>query len=777
MSKRIRIELDVKDKGSVQVKKFATTTDKSFDKIRASAKKLNASFKSMASSFKKVGASVVIATTAFSYFTKKVLDGADDIAKLADSLSISTDELQNFQFAAKIAGIESSSLEMALRFLVKGISDSKSGVGMLTTALKDNQGLIRSLQDTKNPADAMKVALEAIKDSGYDAGLAMTLFGSRAGLALVNLARSYEASIKLAKKFGIAIDDNLLRGAEEANDAMALLGAVLKDKLYSAILMLAPEITKIAIDIATWVNKNKELIKTKTKEWFDNVKDAMESLKEPLKIVLDNLTLFKNVILILIGLTFAKWLTSVGSALAIIGKSFIALVSAIGGVILAIGIFTIKAVKMTEAIGILDNARMILYMGLKSIGKYIPVLSGLMNVLTTRLIALVPLFGALGVAAAALGVAFAAWSGWKIGKMIDGWMQKFTAYRVFMVKFVDNIMQMYIVLGDIIKHPFGGTAESQAALKAELAAHKVIIDKWLKDIRTQTTHGVVILPEIVVTGKKPAVGGGIGEVGGTIGTSDPVPVGISDEVKQQLQDAVDKKKEMNRQVLIDKMRLWRQGEDAFGRTMATLATMREADAIKEVEQMKKKKDLIAANAEAIKALWTDVANQGINEFASGFADIVTGAQTAKEAFADMARSMSRWLVELAVQQMILNALRSTSWGASMGFKDGGITPEIPGAASGAVFNGPSSGYPVMMHGNEAVIPLKNGKVPVEMGGGTSGGITNNININVTPNKGTDEEARQYGNEIGRAVKAEVNKIIIDNKRSGGILNRQQSGVY
>jgi hypothetical protein len=44
----------------------------------------------------------------------------------------------------------------------------------------------------------------------------------------------------------------------------------------------------------------------------------------------------------------------------------------------------------------------------------------------------------------------------------------------------------------------------------------------------------------------------------------------------------------------------------------------------------------------------------------------------------------------------------------------GVKDTNPQAQHGGIFSGPMSGYPVTMHGNEAVIPLKNGKVPVHI---------------------------------------------------------------
>jgi GH24 family phage-related lysozyme (muramidase) len=41
------------------------------------------------------------------------------------------------------------------------------------------------------------------------------------------------------------------------------------------------------------------------------------------------------------------------------------------------------------------------------------------------------------------------------------------------------------------------------------------------------------------------------------------------------------------------------------------------------------------------------------------------------------------------------------------------------ARDGGIFDGPKSGYPATLHGEEAVVPLKGGNIPVEMGGNAS----------------------------------------------------------
>ena len=86
----------------------------------------------------------------------------------------------------------------------------------------------------------------------------------------------------------------------------------------------------------------------------------------------------------------------------------------------------------------------------------------------------------------------------------------------------------------------------------------------------------------------------------------------------------------------------------------------------------------------------------------------------------------------------------------LGFNDGGIA------------SGPSSGYPVTLHGTEAVVPLPDGRtIPVSIkGDGMGGGGTTN-NINITVKGGGNAK------EIAKAVSDEVGKVLITRKRGGG----------
>jgi len=111
-----------------------------------------------------------------------------------------------------------------------------------------------------------------------------------------------------------------------------------------------------------------------------------------------------------------------------------------------------------------------------------------------------------------------------------------------------------------------------------------------------------------------------------------------------------------------------------------------------------------------------------------------------------------------------------------GARYGGI---MKGYSEGGIARGKQAGYPAILHGTEAVVPLPSGeKIPVEMKGGAGGGIVNNISVTVN-NEGkatTDmsstsgEMGDQKAKQLGNLISASVQEEIIKQQRPGGLLS-------
>lgn len=86
--------------------------------------------------------------------------------------------------------------------------------------------------------------------------------------------------------------------------------------------------------------------------------------------------------------------------------------------------------------------------------------------------------------------------------------------------------------------------------------------------------------------------------------------------------------------------------------------------------------------------------------------------------------------------------------------------DLLGFSEGGVASGPSSGYPVMLHGTEAVVPLSGGRsIPVEMKGGGGGG-GNTFNISINPSGITDRtDKRELARSMGNMIQQEVSRAL------------------
>ena len=93
---------------------------------------------------------------------------------------------------------------------------------------------------------------------------------------------------------------------------------------------------------------------------------------------------------------------------------------------------------------------------------------------------------------------------------------------------------------------------------------------------------------------------------------------------------------------------------------------------------------------------------------------------------------------------------------------GGISAvgDFIGFSEGVVATGPQSGYPVMLHGTEAVVPLSGGRtIPVEMRGGGEGG-TQTFNITVNAGGMTDRtDKREFARKISKEIQSEVARAL------------------
>ena len=211
---------------------------------------------------------------------------------------------------------------------------------------------------------------------------------------------------------------------------------------------------------------------------------------------------------------------------------------------------------------------------------------------------------------------------------------------------------------------------------------------------------------------------------------------------------------------------------------------------KAMEQGQREIDLAEAKVDAAKKGANEIAQMGLkigdslqSNMESAFQSLVDGTKSAKQAFADMAKSIIADIAKMIIKMMVMKMLQDTLGGTGLGnflgikAKNGGVFSEgekVPGYSTGGVAKGSRSGYPAILHGTEAVVPLPNGKsIPVEMKDRGATNNNNNIVVNVSADGVSQRKEGSTGpdmDKMGYAIATAVQAELQNQKRSGGILN-------
>ncbi|MDE4059774.1 hypothetical protein [Phaeobacter gallaeciensis] len=222
-----------------RVERFAQRSQKNLSRTSKSFDAMGFAAKRLAPVMAALGAGAVIARV------RRTVSTLDDIGKTADKMGLTTDALQELRTVAESAGIAQASLDSSMERFNKRLGEAQLGTGAAAKMLK-TLGLEADALATAGLDDALgQVAdkIAEIADPTERAAAAAALFG-REGVAMVNLLREGSAGMgkmrQEARDLGIVIDESLIRGAEDAQTKLDLMGRVISAQLNSALIDLAP---------------------------------------------------------------------------------------------------------------------------------------------------------------------------------------------------------------------------------------------------------------------------------------------------------------------------------------------------------------------------------------------------------------------------------------------------------------------------------------------------------------------------------------------------------
>ena len=258
MAKNLTYGITIKITKDGKVDTTIKSLEKGFNGVAKSTEKSKKSMDRMAKSsqsMNKWGMRLIATASAYigMSFASVLIGQADSIGKVSKKLGISTAALQEYRYAAKIAGVEIRTFDMATQRFTRRVGEAVIGTGEAKEALKtlgiqltDNVGKTRKTEDMMlDVADALK----AVKDPAERLRLAFKLFDSE-GVAMVNMMTDGAEGLKNmraeAQRLGIVMSDETIKSAEKATDQFTALSDVFKVNmatgLASALKFMSPVI-------------------------------------------------------------------------------------------------------------------------------------------------------------------------------------------------------------------------------------------------------------------------------------------------------------------------------------------------------------------------------------------------------------------------------------------------------------------------------------------------------------------------------------------------------
>jgi len=194
------------------------------------------------------------------FLIKRSMDATDELAKTARAIGLSVTELQRFQYAAELGGVESKALNKAMQKLAINISDVAGGTGEAKDAFerygisaKNADGSTRSVSDVMGQA---ATALEGMTNKTDRASFVYDLFGAR-GAKVINMLQDGKAAMEAMKaeadRLGLVMSGALIQGVEDANDAILRLTSYLGNVFNRVVASLAPIITEATDALRSFV--------------------------------------------------------------------------------------------------------------------------------------------------------------------------------------------------------------------------------------------------------------------------------------------------------------------------------------------------------------------------------------------------------------------------------------------------------------------------------------------------------------------------------------------
>lgn len=200
-------------------------------------------------------------------------------------IGISTNDLQELQGAAKMAGLSTESMTSSLRSLGDTMNDAVNGRNQEALMVMNKIGLTlhRTKSGAVDTARAMRDLADAVSSPKFKGNVQAQaelsrIFGVEPMLYLLQKGRrGIDEYVAEARKLGYIMSPQQIAAAEQYNRNMMAFEMTLSSLRNTIGDALIPTLQPLLNDLTKWVSAHKQLIATKIDEFVHRISDAIKN--------------------------------------------------------------------------------------------------------------------------------------------------------------------------------------------------------------------------------------------------------------------------------------------------------------------------------------------------------------------------------------------------------------------------------------------------------------------------------------------------------------------
>ena len=253
---------------------------KALDKTKKAFAGITTSFKSVSAGVLNMRSALALTAGAagVGLLVRSSLNATDQLAKTAAKIGTTTEALSALQYAGKLTGVETQTMNMALQRFTRRTAEAAMGTGEAKGAIRELGINAREL--VQMPLDERMLVLadafQGVTNESDRLRLAFKLFDSE-GAALVNtLGQGREGLSEMlgeARALGVVMSSGAAKGVEDANDALFRMQSLFGGVVKQVVAAMAPAIAALA-----------DLMTQKVLSSFDDTEEGVQGFAKALAV-------------------------------------------------------------------------------------------------------------------------------------------------------------------------------------------------------------------------------------------------------------------------------------------------------------------------------------------------------------------------------------------------------------------------------------------------------------------------------------------------------------